>query len=100
MKQNTSTLPEGGGDVVQAWGHKPDGTIRPMSRGLDRKSDLKKPNWYLCYPSKNAHANAATKAPKRATFNANIVRKGLRPKMLAFLCANSTSHCSAVITDN
>lgn len=32
-----------GGDVVQAWGHKPDGTIWPMSRGLDRKSDLKKP---------------------------------------------------------
>lgn len=34
---------EGGGDVVQAWVNKPDGTIWPMSRGLDRKSDLKKP---------------------------------------------------------
>lgn len=32
-----------GGGVVQAWGHKPVGTIWPISRGLDRKSDLKKP---------------------------------------------------------
>jgi hypothetical protein len=71
MEQNTSTLPEGGGGVVQAWGHKPDGTIWPISRSFGRKSDLKKPNWYLCYPSKNAHANAAAKAPKRALENVN-----------------------------
>jgi hypothetical protein len=34
-----------GGDVVQQWGHKPVGTIRPISRGLKGKSDFKKLNW-------------------------------------------------------
>lgn len=91
---------EGGGDVVPEWGHKPVGTICTVTRMLRRKSNLKKYKNKIRYPTRNAVANAAAKAPQRASFNTRMVRNGGRPKTLAFLCANSAIHCNAVMTDS
>ena len=53
-----------GGDVVQAWGHKPDGTIWPMWGSLGRNQNLKN---QIGIPATQARMHMPTRLQKHQT---------------------------------